>query len=110
MGDTQIEKKIAHIGNVHPPHEGALALAKTLSPERLLLLKRGMWATLEISVDAPDDQRAEIESRLKNELAARQIAVAPDQPVNLVASAAPGKTQELAYSASGCRRGAPARK
>jgi hypothetical protein len=91
------QSKIAQLGNVLLPHEGALALAKTLSPDRLLLLKPGMSITLEVSVDGPEDARQKIESHLKSELASRQIGIAPNQPVKLVASTAPGKTQERAY-------------
>ncbi len=108
---TDPARGLAVLANVAVPHEGALALAKQLNGDDLLLLKPGASASLEVNlpgVTAEEQQR--VTDHLKKELARIGVTVADGQPVKVVASTSPGKSEERQYRPVGAPRWGPTSK
>ena len=84
------------------PHPGALALAKKLVPEALLLMKPGSSVSVQVNIQGTEEERQKILNNIKKQLADRQIQVADaQQPVQIIASTSTGKSEERQYRAIG---------
>jgi len=79
------------------PPADALAAARKLKPDDLLLLKPGVKVALAINVDAPQPDREQIESALKNQIAQNKLVLDDSAPIRIIASTEPGKSEEKEY-------------
>jgi hypothetical protein len=92
------------------PTPDALALAKTLKADDLLLLKPGVKVALAVNIDAPEADRTAITQSLKDQLTAAKLVLDDASPIRIVASNEPGKTIEMEYRPFGARPFAPPQK
>jgi hypothetical protein len=92
------------------PTADALALAKTLKADDLLLLKPGEKVALAINIDAPEADRQEITQSFKDQLAQARLVLDDTSPIRIVASNEPGKTTEMEYRPIGAGAFAPPQK
>ena len=79
------------------PHEEATAVAAGLDAESLLAVKPGVGVTLEIQLEATQEQREAIRQSLASKLEQNGMKVTPGQPIQLVARVVPGATKEMEY-------------
>jgi hypothetical protein len=79
------------------PTAEALAAARKLKPDDLLLLKPGVKVALAINVDAPQPEREQIESALKNQIAQNKLVLDDSAPIRIIASTEAGKSEEKEY-------------
>jgi hypothetical protein len=92
------------------PTADALALAKTLNADDLLLLKPGVKVALSLNVDLPPGDREQVEAGLKKQIAQNQLVLDDASPIRIVASTEQGKTREESYTPIGAGPFAPAQK
>jgi len=83
------------------PHDEAAAVAAGLDAESLLAVKPGASVSLEIQLEATDEQRETIRQSLTAKLQQNGMKVAPGQPIQLVARVVPGATKEIEYRSFG---------
>lgn len=76
------------------PSPEALAAAKSLKADDLLLLRPGAKVSLDLGAASGD---AAIVDHIKNELATRGMEIADGQPVRLVVRVEAGKTQKMSF-------------
>lgn len=84
------------------PQNGAQeALAKALKDPNFFILKPGTSVSIDTSGIGDASQRGTVNRKLTENLAKNGIRVAPNSPVTVAASVAPGKEQEIAYRTMG---------
>lgn len=83
------------------PHDEAAAVAAPLDAESLLAVKPGVSVSLEIQVEATEEQRDTIRQSLTAKLEQNGMKVTPGQPVQLVARVVTGATKEIEYRSFG---------
>ena len=79
------------------PTPDALALAKTLKADDLLLLKPGVHVALSINLDVQQADGEAIRKSLADQLKAARLVLDDQAPIRIVASNEPGKTTEMEY-------------
>lgn len=80
------------------PHEEAIQLASTLKADDLLLIKPGVTVSLEVNIEATEEQRKQVIDSLKSKLQKNQITVADaPQPIKLIASTSLGESKQQEY-------------
>ncbi|HEV8291721.1 MAG TPA: hypothetical protein VGP94_07340 [Tepidisphaeraceae bacterium] len=79
------------------PTAEALAGARKLKAEDLLLLKPGVKVALSINVDASEPERGQIETALKNQIAQNKLVLDDSAPIRITASTEQGKSEEKQY-------------
>ncbi len=92
------------------PTPDALALAKTLKADDLLLLKPGVHVALSINLDVQQADGEAIRKSLADQLKAAQLVLDDQAPIRIVASNEPGKTTEMNYRPIGARAFDPPQK
>jgi hypothetical protein len=83
------------------PHDEAVAAVAGLDAESLLAVKPGVSVSLDIQLDATEEQRDTIRQSLTAKLEQNGMKVAPGQPIQLVARVVQGATKEIQYRAFG---------
>jgi hypothetical protein len=100
-------------GSLNPmkvPTPEALALAKTLNADDLLLLRPGVKVALSMNVDFAEPDREQVMAALKNQIAQNQLVLDDAAPIRITASTEQGKTTETEYRPIGAGPRAPAQK
>ena len=80
------------------PHAAARKHAQNLDPKNVLAVRSGTRVSLEITTDAPEEQRQTIEQRVAKQLRDNGITVADGQPVRLALSTTPGESRQVSFS------------
>jgi len=92
------------------PTPDALALAKTLKADDLLLLKPGVKVALSMNIDVQEAEGQAIRKSLTDQLTAAGLVLDDASPIRIVTSSEPGKTTETEYRPVGAGPFAPAQK
>lgn len=84
------------LSNTKLPHASALKAADALEPTEMLV-KPGDKVTLDLSIEASDDERKRIVAALTKQLTDAGLTIADGQPIRLVARTEQGKTESRVY-------------
>jgi hypothetical protein len=79
------------------PNAEALAQARKLKSDDLLLIKPGAKVALAVNIDAPEADRQAITQSLKDQLAQAKLVLDDTSPIRIIASNEAGKTTEMEY-------------
>jgi hypothetical protein len=95
-GSPQRPERVMRV--VRLPHPAARKHAQTLNVKDVLAVRPGMKVSVEITTDAPGEQRQRIEQRVAAVLQKNGMTVAGGQPVRLVLSTTTGESRQINFS------------